>query len=149
MKKTNTEVSKEIFSADLAKTQNQIVKIEDCANSKAPSLLNYLISEGPDKLKDIISIKLINLNELLNLTRPMNKAQIEFVSLALTEYPLNQLKLTDIDYIFKAIAMGKELKLYGSINPPMIIDCLSKHLDNRTSFSGDQNESLSKQHKIK
>ena len=149
MKKTNTEVSKEIFSADLAKTQNQIVKIEDCANSNAPSLLNYLISEGTDKLKDIISIKLINLNELLNLTRPMNKAQIEFVSLALTEYPLNQLKLTDIDYIFKAIAMGKELKLYESINPPMIIDCLSKHLDNRTSFSGDQNESLSKQHKIK
>jgi len=147
MTKTNTEVSKEIFSADLVKPKTQIVKIEDCANSGAPSLSNLATNEGIEKSTAFISLELIRLNELLNLTRPMNNAQIEFVSLKLAEYPLNQLKTTDIRFVFDSILMGKHGKLYGSLNPPMILECLSKHLDNRTNFSGEQNATISKQFK--
>ena len=147
MTKTNTEVSREIFSADLVKSNNKIVKIEDCANSAAPSLLNLATNEGIEKSTAFISLELIRLNELLNLSRPMNNAQIDFVSLKLTEYPLNQLKTTDIRYVFDEILSGKHGKMYGSINPPFIIDCLSRHFDNRTGFSGEQNSSISKQFK--
>ena len=147
MTKTNTEVSKEIFSADLVKPKTQILKIEDCANSSAPSLSNLASIEGIKKSTAFISLELIRLNELLNLSRPMNNAQIEFVSNALTAYPLNQLKTTDVRFVFDEILSGKHGKTYGSINPPFIIDCLRKHLDNRTSFSGEQNASMSKQFK--
>tara|TARA_R110001583_G_scaffold12606_7_gene55749 strand:- start:8969 stop:9415 length:447 start_codon:yes stop_codon:yes gene_type:complete len=147
MTKTNTEISRQTSLKDLARTKTQIVKIEDCANSQAPSLLNLATNEGIEKSTAFISLELIRLNELLNLSRPMNNAQIEFVSLKLTEYPLNQLKTTDIRYVFDEILSGKHGKMYGSINPPFIIDCLSRHFDNRTSFSGEQNSSISKQFK--
>tara|TARA_B110001452_G_C14900161_1_gene314612 strand:+ start:81 stop:536 length:456 start_codon:yes stop_codon:yes gene_type:complete len=147
MTKPNTEVSRQTFYEGLARAENQIIKIEDCANSSAPSLSNLTRSEGIKKSTAFISLELIRLNELLNLSRPMNNAQIEFVSNALTIYPLNQLKTTDVRFVFDEILSGKHGKTYGSINPPFIIDCLSKHLDNRTSFSGQQNASMSKQFK--
>ena len=147
MTKPNTELSKLTFYEGLARAENEIIKIEDCANSSAPSLSNLTNNEGIKKSTAFISLELIRLNELLNLSRPMNNAQIEFVSNRLIKYPLNQLKTTDIKYVFDEILSGKHGKMYGSINPPFIIDCLSRHLDNRTTFSGEQNASMNKQFK--
>jgi hypothetical protein len=111
-------------------------------------MLQIQNENGKQLALDFITLQLINLNELLNLNRSMNNAQIDFVSNhILKEYPLNQLKSTDIRYVFDEILSGKHGKMYGSIDPPFILSCLRKHFDNRSEFSAMQSASLSTQHK--
>ena len=142
------EISNKRFLTDLSNYNHDIQKIQDCANSPAPSMLQIKNDKGIQLALDFITLQLIRLNELLNLSRSMNNAQIEFVSnQILKDYPLNQLKSTDIKFVFDEILSGKHGKMYGSIDPPFIISCLRNHFNNRSEFSGMQSASLSIQHK--
>jgi len=78
----------------------------------------------------LIKLHLIELNDYLNLSRPMNMNQItQTADIILSEYPT--LKLADLIYTFKCAKAGKFGQLYESIDGLKIISWINQVLSER------------------
>ena len=117
-------------------TNRPIVKIEDCILSKLPSLAKIRKEKGDDKTLSFIKLQLIELNELLNLSRPMSETQINFTSQVILDefYMLN---ISDLKLVFKNIATGKCGNLYQSLNPPKLLSIFRDHLNERMNLGAE------------
>ena len=117
-------------------TNRPLVKIEDCILSKLPSLAKIRKEKGDDKTLSFIKLQLIELNELLNLSRPMSETQINFTSQVILDefYMLN---ISDLKLVFKNIATGKCGNLYQSLNPPKLLSIFRDHLNERMNLGAE------------
>ena len=122
------------------------VKIEDCIQSKLPSLARIKKEEGIDKTLSYVQLELIKLNELLNLRRPMTETQINFTAEVIIDefYMLN---VADIKLIFKNILTGKCGNLYESLNPPKTLTIFREHLNQRMNLGAEMSERQHQEHK--
>ena len=123
-----------------------IVKIEDCILSKLPSLAKIRKDEGEEKTLSFIKLQLIELNELLNLSKPMSETQINFTSQVILEefYMLN---ISDLKLVFKNIAIGKCGNLYQSLNPPKLLSIFREHLNERMNLGAEITMRQHQEHK--
>ena len=123
-----------------------IVKIEDCIQSKLPSLAKIKKDEGAEKTASYIQLELIKLNELLNLRRPMTETQINFTAEVILDefYMLN---VADIKLVFKNILSGKCGNLYESLNPPKTLTIFREYVNQRMNLGAEMSERQHQEHK--
>ncbi|CAA0193344.1 hypothetical protein [Tenacibaculum maritimum] len=97
-----------------------LVIIDDCFKSKSPSLAAIKREKGESFTEGFMAAWLINLNEILNLNKPMSELQIILcVSEILNNY--SSLKIADLTLLFKRIMSGEFGEFYESISIPKVL----------------------------
>lgn len=83
-----------------------------------------------------VKLWLIELNELLNATRPLTEAQIdETAYLILSEY--NNITIADINIIFRKAKLGEYGDLYGTLSIDKILKWFGEYFNERGNVAGE------------
>ncbi len=116
--------------------------LERCIRSEAPLLSSICREYSKEFVIKYIQLWLINLNEFLNISRKMNRLQIEETAEMFYDnyYYLN---IADINLFFKQIKQGK-YELYDCLDGTKLMNWLSDYVNNRMETSltiGGRNKS--------
>lgn len=104
--------------------------VDDCFESNSPSLAVIQRDKGLDFTEAFLMAWLINLNEILNLNKPMSESQIILcVSEVLNNY--SNLKIADLTLLFKRIMAGEFGEFYESISIPKVLTFFRDYNDER------------------
>jgi hypothetical protein len=91
---------------------------------------------GERQIEAYIKLWLIELNEIINTTRPLNEAQIdETAYLILSEY--SNVSIADINLIFKTAKMGGYGEFYGTLSIDKILKWFGDYFNERCNTAGD------------
>lgn len=105
---------------------------------KTPSLAGIRREYGEEKAEAYIKIWTIELNEVLNVTRPLTEAQIdEFASLLISEFWA--VSIADLYLVFKTAKLGGYGELYGSLSIDKMLGWFRKYYDERQNIAASIN----------
>lgn len=107
--------------------------------NKTPSIVVIKKEMGATFTTGYIKIWLVELNEMLNLRRPMTESQITF-SAQLISDEFWMLHIADLQLLFTKILSGQYGELYESLNPPKIMTFFRNYLNERTSLGGEKSK---------
>lgn len=128
------------------KVYRNLVIIDDCFKSKSPSLAAIKREKGEDFIEAFIASWLINLNEILNLNKPMTEAQIILcVAEILSNY--SSLKIADLTLLFKRIMSGDFGEFYESISIPKVLTFFKKYNEERMNRAYEINNAKHQEYK--
>lgn len=103
---------------------------------QTPSLGVLRKQYGERQMEAYIKIWLIELNELLNVARPLKEAQIDEIAyLILSEY--NNITIADINIIFRKAKLGEYGELYESLSMDKILKWFSEYFNDRCNVAGE------------
>ncbi|AUC13672.1 hypothetical protein BTO06_00270 [Tenacibaculum sp. SZ-18] len=120
--------------------------IDECFSSKSPSLATIIREKGHQFSEGFLSAWLINLNEILNLNKPMTETQIILcVSEILSNY--NSLKIADLTLLFKRIMAGEFGEFYESISIPKVLTFFRTYNEERMNRAYEINNAKHLEHK--
>lgn len=131
--------SLEIYSPkNLRITYREVTTVEQALAVKSKSLLSLKNMYSPEKIAALIKLQLIELNELLNLKRPLTEQQIDAIAdEILTQW--HYLTMADIYLIMRRAKTGYYGEFYESITMPKVLTWFRDYFDERC----DESERLS------
>lgn len=98
-----------------------------------PNLMALQHAHTPEKIHALIAAHLIELSAMLNLNKPLNEMQIDFVAgEVLSKYW--HFSVADIYIIMRRAKSGYYGEYYESINPPKILSWFAEYENERTQF---------------
>lgn len=99
-------------------------------DAKSESLMELARTYSIEKVAALIKLQLIQLNEILDLKRPLGETAIELIAEeVITTY--KQLTLADIHLIFKRALTGHYGEYYESITTPKVLTWFRLYFDER------------------
>ena len=137
-------VSKEKFlmtysPQKLLNSSQSVKTYDEVFENKTPSIVVIKKEMGATFTTGYIKIWLVELNEMLNLRRPMTESQITF-SAQLISDEFWMLHIADLQLLFTKILSGQYGELYESLNPPKIMTFFRNYLNERTSLGGEKSK---------
>jgi hypothetical protein len=94
--------------------------------SKSTSLISLRKAYSSDMVQAYIELWIVDLNEFLNVSRPMNEPQIRQTAwFILSKYPY--LLLADLTLVFNRAKLGEYGQFYESIDGPKILSWFEKY----------------------
>ena len=134
-------VSKEKFlrtysPQKLLNSSQSVKTYDEVFNTKAPSIARIKKEMGASFTTGYIKIWLVELNEMLNLRRPMTESQITFAAQLITDEFFG-LKISDLQLLFRKILSGEYGELYESLNPPKILTFFRNYLNERMNVGAE------------
>ena len=126
----NTELLKIYFPKQTQFLYKKITTVEQAIATKSHSIANLKKQFGENKMESLIKIYLIDLNELINLKRPLTEPQIDRIA---SEVITNYINLTmvDIHLIFYRAITGYYGDFYESINIAKVLKWFRDYLNER------------------
>lgn len=115
---------------------NEIKTVRDCIKSDLPSLGNITDQFGREFLEDFIKVFLLDLNTSVNLKRPLNNNQCDFVAYQIAENHRN-IRLSDINHIFVKAKSGGYGELYERLSPDKILLWFSDYWEERMLIAAE------------
>ncbi len=118
-------------------------------NQKNSPTINSIGRELGQKFSEgFIKAWLINLNEMLNLNKPMTESQINYTAnYIINDKDLSRLQTVDIQLFSNQILSGQYGELYESLNPPKVLGFLSKYFNEARNAGSSINELKHLKHK--
>lgn len=98
------------------------------------------------KVEALIKLQLIELNEILNLKRPLNEKQIDDIAVEIVSQ-WYYLTMADVYLIFRRAKIGWYGEFYESINMPKILTWFRNYFDERCSEAERQSIERAEQNK--
>ena len=95
----------------LLNSSQSVKTYDEVFNTKAPSIARIKKEMGASFTTGYIKIWLVELNEMLNLRRPMTESQITFAAQLITDEFFG-LKISDLQLLFRKILSGEYGELY-------------------------------------
>ena len=124
----------------------QVKTVRDAIMVKTPSLAKIRKQYGGKQIEAYIKIWLIELNEFINVARPLKEPQIdECARLIMSEYW--GLTVADINLIFKTAKMGGYGELYSSLSINSILGWFGEYCNKRLSTAGEMSREGHDRHK--
>lgn len=120
----------------------ECVTIERCIRCEAPKLSSLYREYSRDFVVKYIQLWIIGLNEFLNISRKMNRLQIEETAEMIYDC-FFFLNIADLNFFFRQIKLGK-YDLYESLDGIKLMNWMSEYANERmeTSLSiGGRNKS--------
>ncbi|CAL2084895.1 hypothetical protein [Tenacibaculum sp. 190524A02b] len=128
------------------KVYKNLVIVDDCFISNSPSLAAIQREKGEGFTEAFLAAWLINLNEILNLNKPMTESQIVLcVSEVLSNY--KSLKIADLTLLFKRIMSGEFGEFYESISIPKVLTFFRKYNEERMNRAFELNNAKHQEYK--
>lgn len=109
---------------------SQVNSIEKSINENSPWLWQVVKEQGTEKTEAFIKLWLINLNESLNLKRPLSEDQIDETAFSIVQ-DFKNLSIADINLIFSRAKKGYYGEFYDSISMAKIISFFRKYFEER------------------
>ena len=81
------------------KSCRELKTVQDCIKSNLPSIGQSIDAYSNDFIEAYIKLFLIDLNASVNLKRPLNESQMDFIAMQLADKYRN-LRLSDLNFIF-------------------------------------------------
>jgi hypothetical protein len=123
----------------LLNSSQSVKTYDEVFANKTPSIVVIKKEMGASFTNGYIKIWLVELNEMLNLRRPMTESQITF-SAQLISDEFWMLHIADLQLLFTKILSGQYGELYESLNPPKIMTFFRNYLNERTSLGAEKSE---------
>jgi len=104
--------------------------VEECLKSKSPTLARTKREKGLEFTEAFLQAWLINLNEILNLNKPMTETQI----ILCTQEVLNNysaMNVSDLTLLFKRIMRGEFGEFYESLSIPKVLTFFRDYYEER------------------
>lgn len=128
------------------KVYKNLQVVEDCFKSKSPSLASIKRDKGIEFTEAFLMAWLLNLNDILNLKRPMTETQIMLcVSEILNIHPY--LKIADLTLLFKRIMSGEFGEFYESLSIPKVLTFFREYSEERMNRAYEINNQKHQEHK--
>lgn len=120
--------------------------VDDCFESKSPSLAAIQREKGEPFTEAFMAAWLMNLNEILNLNKPMTESQIILcVAEIMNNYA--SLKIADLTLLFKRIMAGEFGEFYESISIPKVLTFFRKYTEERMNRAFEINNAKHQKYK--
>lgn len=120
------------------RTFKKVNSIEKSIALKLPSLTSYKKIIGEDKLEVVIKLWLVDLNNCLNLRRPMSEDNIDLIAVyILNDY--GNLTMSDINLVFTRAKTGAYGELYESLNTAKVLLWFSEYSESRMETAAEMN----------
>lgn len=112
--------------------------VDECMESKSPSIGTIIRERGKEFCEGFLLAWILNLNEILNLRRPMTDNQIKLcVKEIMNTYP--SLKIADLTLLFKRIMAGEFGEFYESLSIPKVLTFFRDYNDERMNKAEEIN----------
>ena len=143
---TNNEFL-EIYSPKALQLQfREVTTIALALQTKSKSIALLKNEYSEDKIAALIKLQLIELNEILNLKRPLSETQIDAIAdEVLIQY--YHLTMADIYLIFRRARIGHYGEFYESINMPKVLSWFRSYFDERCEEAARQSMDNASQYK--
>jgi hypothetical protein len=107
-----------------------VTSIEKSISQNSPFLFQVCKEQGTEKTEAYLKLWLINLNESLNLKRPLSEDQIDETAFNIVQDYKN-LTISDINLIFTRAKKGFYGEFYESISMSKIMSFFNKYFEER------------------
>ncbi|MDL2315054.1 hypothetical protein LJC16_02210 [Bacteroidales bacterium OttesenSCG-928-C19] len=107
-----------------------VVTVEQALNCGSESLAKLINLYDEKKVAALLKLQLVELNEILNLKRPLSEKAIEMIAEEILS-TYKALTMADVYLIFKRVRNGYYGELYESINMPKVMRWFSDYFDER------------------
>ena len=105
-------------------------------DANTPSIGVIIRKYGIKKIEAYIKIWLINLNEVINLKRPLKEHQIDECAYLIVD-GFKNITIADINIIFKKAKTGEYGELYETLSVDKILRWFNEYFNERCNVAGD------------
>ncbi len=122
--------------------------IQKSIELQLPSLTSYKKIIGEEKLEVVIKLWLVDLNNCLNLRRPMSEDNIDLIAIyILSDY--GNLTISDINLVFTRAKTGAYGELFESLNTAKVLLWFKDYFEERIEVASEMSMTKHKQMKSK
>lgn len=136
VKNTLTELLETYNPKKCSRTFREITTVEKSISLKLPSIIKLKKTIGEEKMESFIKLWLIDLNNILDLRRPLRENQIDLISFYIVN-DYGNLTLSDIHLIFTRAKTGFYGELYESLNMPKVLGWFRDYFEERLLTAGE------------
>lgn len=120
--------------------------IEQAIDVKADRISALVRAYSPEKVAAIIKLQLIELNELLQLNKPLTEQAIDLIADELiTNYA--QLTIADVYLVMRRARIGDYGQFYEALNMPKVIGWFREYFDERCEVYAERSQRESQSYK--
>jgi len=105
---------------------------------KLPSIARFKKNIGEEKIEAIVKLWLVDLNNCLNLRRPMSEDNIDFISMSVVG-DFGNLTFSDINLVFTRAKKGHYGELYESLNTAKVLGWFNEYFEERLNTAAEIN----------
>lgn len=130
------------------KVKRELIEVDSIPavfNTSLPTLGEIKRTYGTKQVEAYIKLWLIELNEVLNLKRPMKAHQIDECAMLICQ-KYNALSIADINLIFKRVKMGEMGELFESLSIHKLMKWFANYFDERCDVAGSQSRQAHSRH---
>lgn len=113
-----------------------VTSIEKSLEANTPTLGKLVKTYGDTKIEAYLKIWLINLNESLNLKRPLTESQISETAFMILDGNKN-LTISDINLIFKRAKSGEYGPFFESLSIDKVLTWFSQYFEERCNIAAE------------
>ena len=117
----------------------KVKTIEQAMSSKAPTVASFQREHGRQFLLLCFSFRLLYLNKVLNLNKPMSEDQINLCSSMVVE-EFYMLKVSDLTLLFKRIISGQYGEFYERLSIDKILTFFRTYLEERFQLAEESSQ---------
>ena len=114
-----------------------IATVEQALDSGSECLAALAERFDMKKVATLIKIQLVELNELLNLRRPLSETAIELIADEIMQ-TYKALTIADVYLIFRRARNGEYGELYESLNMPKVMTWFREYFDERCEIASSR-----------
>jgi hypothetical protein len=114
----------------------EVNTIQKSIELKLPSLVRYKKEFGEEKIESVIKLWLVDLNNCLNLRRPMSESNIDLIAFYIVS-DFGNLTLPDIHLVFTRAKKGLYGELYESLNSAKVLGWFKDYFEERLEIAGE------------
>lgn len=116
---------------------NDALALATTDRDKYPSLARLRASYGTEKIEAVIKLHLIDLQNNVNLKRPLRPVQIDNIAREVVA-SFYSLTIADIHVIFRKAKIGEYGEFYESLDMPKVMSWFREYFDNRCELGASQ-----------
>lgn len=112
---------------------HKLKSVTDAINARAPSVAVLKRECGEEFTHNLLMMWLVFVNEVLNLNKPMNEAQIHLCATHILK-EFNHLKMSDLSFLFNRIITGQYGEFYESLSIAKVLTFFREYEAERTEI---------------
>lgn len=116
------------------KACRELKTVQDCIKSNLPSVGMSIDKHGCENIEDYVRLWLMDLNQSVNLKRPLNAGQMDFIAMQIIDKHRN-MRLADIYFIFLTAKSGGYGELYERLSPDKVLLWFSEYWNDRMGIA--------------
>ena len=107
------------------------------ADSGMPCIGQMVTDYGTEKVEALLKLQLVELNELLNLKRPLTEYMIDVIAADVVE-DFRHLNMSDVWLVFRRARSGYYGELYESLNTAKVAGWFKEYFEERCADAEEQ-----------